>query len=570
MPQTLGKQKLLGIGPNSEQIQLLAQQLGDRFEVFNSATLMSGIESLAHGDVSGLILLGDQLSSTGQLLQAGGLLEHLPSGIALLGERREVLWHNSRFKLLAGGGTESLIGRTLYQCFGSVEILGPDFCPLNTAYATGESARSTLRVGDKSYFEVEATPVFDGSMEVLHFLAVVVRDTSAEVLQRQKISAIYQAGLELSDLTSQELLEMSVEDRVELLRSKILHFTKDLLEYNTVEVRVLNRSNNTLESLLAVGMNEDAEQRVLYADPKGNGVTGFVASAGKSYLCEDTLTDPLYIKGSPSARSSLTVPLIWHEEVLGTFNVESPRAGAFTESDLQFLELFAREIAMALNTLQLLAVEKLSTAAQSAEKILCEVGQPVDDIIHNVTWVIENMIGVDREISDRLRDILKSTRDIKQEIQQVGNTLRPTGGNASLVQSKVRPKMQRKRVLVVDADEEVRRAAHELLERFGCEVETAPEAETCLLMARSYHYDAVIVDIRLPDHDGFGTYSRLMLIDPNLAVILMTGYGYDPSHSIPNAKQAGLTTGVLYKPFRIDQLVKELENAFSLPAAELI
>ena len=59
------------------------------------------------------------------------------------------------------------------------------------------------------------------------------------------------------------------------------------------------------------------------------------------------------------------------------------------------------------------------------------------------------------------------------------------------------------------------------------------------------------------------------MIDPNLAVILMTGYGYDPSHSIPNAKQAGLTTGVLYKPFRIDQLVKELEKVFSSPA-ELI
>lgn len=565
MTQTLGKQKLLGIGSNPEQIRQLAEQLGDRFEVFNSATLMAGIESLAHGDVAGLILLGDQLSSTGQLLQAGGLLEHLPSGIALLGEHRDVLWHNARFKQLAGGGTDSFIGRSLYQCFGSVEILGPDFCPLNTAYATGESARSTLRVGDKSYFEVEATPVFDDSMEVLHFLAVVVRDTSAEVLQRQKISAIYQAGLELSDLTPQELLEMTVEDRIDLLKSKILHFTQDLLEYNTVEVRVLDRSNNQLDPLLSIGMNEAAEQRILHADPQKNGVTGFVASTGKSYLCEDTLTDPLYLEGSPSARSSLTVPLIWHEEVLGTFNVESPRAGAFTENDLQFLELFAREIAMALNTLQLLAVEKLSTASQSAEKILCEVGQPVDDIIHSVTWVIENTIGVDREISDRLRDILKSTRDIKQQIQQVGDTLRPKGGKASLVQSKVRPKMQHKRVMVVDADEEVRRAAHELLERFGCEVETAPDAETCFLMARSYHYDAVIVDIRLPDHDGFATYSRLMLIDPNLAVILMTGYGYDPSHSIPNAKQAGLTTGVLYKPFRIDQLVKELEKVFSLP-----
>ena len=39
-------------------------------------------------------------------------------------------------------------------------------------------------------------------------------------------------------------------------------------------------------------------------------VTGFVAATGKSYLCDDTTTDPLYIEGAPGARSSLTVALL--------------------------------------------------------------------------------------------------------------------------------------------------------------------------------------------------------------------------------------------------------------------
>ena len=71
-------------------------------------------------------------------------------------------------------------------------------------------------------------------------------------------------------------------------------------------------------------------------------MTGFVASTGKSYLCEDTTQDPLYLPGAKDARSSLTVPLVLHDEVLGTFNVESPRPNAFGESDLEFLEIFAR------------------------------------------------------------------------------------------------------------------------------------------------------------------------------------------------------------------------------------
>ena len=45
-----------------------------------------------------------------------------------------------------------------------------------------------------------------------------------------------------------------------------------------------------------------------------------------------------------------TVPLILHDQVIGTFNVESPEPRAFTESDLMFLEIFTRDVAVALNT----------------------------------------------------------------------------------------------------------------------------------------------------------------------------------------------------------------------------
>ena len=57
-------------------------------------------------------------------------------------------------------------------------------------------------------------------------------------MQRQKLNAIYHAGLELGDLAPHELMEMSVSDRVELLKSKILHYTQDLLEFDMVEVRL--------------------------------------------------------------------------------------------------------------------------------------------------------------------------------------------------------------------------------------------------------------------------------------------------------------------------------------------
>ncbi|MDA1248376.1 MAG: response regulator [Planctomycetota bacterium] len=560
------KPRILCFGREAEKTREFAERLQSLCDVVCPDSIEDSLEILQTGGFSGLFLCGSEMTSAGLLLQAGGILQQLHDGLALVGSNREVLWYNRRLQEITGQ-SESLNGKSFYGCFGTAEILGPDFCPLNTALGLGESARSTLRVGDKTYFDVEATPVFDGTPDefaIPRYLIVVVRDTSTEVLQKQKLNAIYQAGMELGDLTPQELLEMTVEDRIELLKSKLLHFTQDLLEYDTVEIRLLDRKTKRLDPLLSAGMHKVAQGRTLHALPQENGVTGFVAATGKSYLCEDTTTDPLYILGATEARSSLTVPLMLHDEVLGTFNVESPRPQGFSESDLQFLELFAREIAVALNTLELLAVEKGSTASESTKLILTEVGEPVDEILQDATWLLENMTTAEPEVRDRLRDILKHTRDIKVLIQAVGETIRPKAGHVSL-ESNIRPKMQHKRVLVVDSDNDVRKAAHELLGRFGCHVETAHDAEECFLLARSCHYDAVIADIRLPDHNGYEVFEQLRQIDGNLPVILMTGYGYDPAHSLVKARQAGCMS-VLFKPFRIDLLVTELEKAFTLPA----
>ena len=47
---------------------------------------------------------------------------------------------------------------------------------------------------------------------------------------------------------------------------------------------------------------------------------------------------------------------------------------------------------------------------------------------------------------------------------------------------------------------------------------------------------------------------------PPVPLVLMTGFGYDPGHSIVKARQAGIDL-VLFKPFRVDQLLATVEKA---------
>jgi two-component system, sensor histidine kinase SagS len=503
------------------------------------------------------------------VFESDSLLDSLGEGVILVDPHLHITWANRTFQEWCGGPVGD---RSFYDALGSPQILGPDYSPFHTAMAEGKTVTTRLHVSQSNrYLEMLVTPVQTVPEQVSH-LVCLIRDVTALVLQQQKLDALHQAGVEMSALAADQLAEMSVEERVELLKANIRRFTHDLLNYDVVEIRLLDRQTNRLEPLLEEGMTPEAAKRELYAKTEGNGVTGFVAATGKSYTCTDTSTDPLYIEGAAGAHSSLTVPLMYQDQVIGTFNVESPRLNAFGEDDLQFAEIFSREVASALHTLELLTAEKRSTASQSIEAIRREVALPVDDILAAATAVLDRYIGHDPEMADKLRQILAGARSIKQVIQRVGENLVPVAPAGP--EGVAHPKLRGLRVLVADSDERVRRSAHGLLGSFGCVVETARDGKEALTMARLGTYDAILVDIRLPDMTGHDAFCKLKQAQPQARVILMTAFGYDPSHAIVKCRQDGLRF-VLYKPFRVDQLLDALENpdpagSASPPSSEVV
>lgn len=535
------------------------------FELTTVDSPIEALQRLSSEDFAGVCFASNQLQDAvrlGQLLQNEQVLDGMPDGVVLLDADNTIRWANNRFSVWTG--REDLVGQSFYASLGSPEILGPDFCPFHTAMATGHPSNSTLRAGDNRYYQVHAAPVLEGVGPPKH-LIVTVRDVTAEVLQQQKLAAIHKAGMELADLKPEEIFHMGVEERIELLKSNILHYTQDLLSFDVIEIRLLDPNSSELVPLLSVGLDPVSRDRRLHARPQNNGVTGFVAATGKSYLCEDTREDPLYIEGFKGARSSLTVPLILHDQVIGSFNVESPETRAFTESDLQFLEIFSRDVAVALNTLELLVAQKANAAQESVEAIHSAVALPVDEILNDAVNVMERYIGHEPEVVQRLQRILRNARDIKQVIQKVGQTMTPAKAVPASVQTPQRPKLRSRRVLVVDADEAVRNDAHALLDRYNCTVETAHEGGEAIYMVRNVpqdeKYDVIIADIRLPDMSGYELLIKLKAVMDPVPLILMTGFGYDPGHSIVKARQAGLhAKAVLYKPFRLDQLLETVEG----------
>ena len=267
-----------------------------------------------------------------------------------------------------------------------------------------------------------------------------------------------------------------------------------MLGLDFIEIRLLDRATNRLIPLLTEGMTPLAANRELYASVEGNGVTGFVAATGKTYVCTDTTKDPRYIEGAAGSRSSLTVPLTIHGTVIGTLNVESPQTDAFDDRDRQFIEIYGRNIAAAINTLELLQAEKVTTARTQVEAINRELALPLDDIITDATTVLDRYAGHDEDIISRLRHLLYRAREIRSLIHKAGRCRRAPSHPGSAGPA---PRLSGTRLLVVDFDEAIRRSAHHLLGCQGASVETAHDAKEAIALMRQTAYSAALVDIRL-------------------------------------------------------------------------
>jgi len=489
----------------------------------------------------------------GRMAEAQRILESLDIGIAILDSNWCIKWANCTFQ---GWCEVGPLGKPILQALGNPVIRDGDTHPFDTA-SSGLSTRFRLFFESRNRFvAAHLSPLVAEGGERSY--VIQCRDITARVQQQQKLDALHQAGSTLAGLDPEILEEMPVEQRIQLLKKNLLKSIHEVLKYEVIEIRMLDRRTNKLEPLLAEGMSSEAEHRDLFAKPEGNGVTGYVAATHHSYVCSDAPTDCHYIKGAEGARSSMTVPLMIQDQVIGTFNVESPEPNAFGPDDLQFAELFAREIARALYTLELLNAQRICSVSASLTAVNKEIALPVDTILTTASQTLSNYMGLPDPVKTALKRVLDQARKVKANIQKVGAGIGPSRPSVSVIDGLSPTRLQGIRVLVVDASEEFRQNAHCILEHLGCVVETAETVGEALTLAPVSTYDAIILDIKPPDMKGYDAYLHLREAQPNARIIMMVEFGYDAEHTLVKCRQAGVKF-FLFKPFMVNQLVTALD-----------
>jgi DNA-binding response OmpR family regulator len=116
-----------------------------------------------------------------------------------------------------------------------------------------------------------------------------------------------------------------------------------------------------------------------------------------------------------------------------------------------------------------------------------------------------------------------------------------------------------KRLLVVDDQDDIREMARLVLTDAGYDVVAASSGRQALAIARASSFDLVLLDINMPELDGWATL-RLLRADEALDALPVAMFSVK---SEVRDKVAGLKDGAIdyiTKPFGVDELVSRVSR----------
>ena len=422
-----GKPRLLVIDRDSSHEKSTLDCLSESFERVTVRTISKALALLRDQKFDAVYVDASQLSAVrwvGMMIQAEEILDAISDGVAVVDPDLRIIWANPEFHSLTDSSDAG--GRLpFYQALGQAEILGPDPCPFTTAVASKAAASTAMKIAGDRYLRLTVTPVFDASNTLTHLIALT-RETTDETQQQLKVNAIHEAGDELADLTPDELAEMAVEERT------------DLLKYNIAPAH---------EGPAGSGLHRDpaARPRDQPADPALD--RGDDAAGGQSRaLCPQGGQRRDRLRGGD--RADLRLPRHDQRPALhrrggrvaqladgppdhsrhGDRHAERREPAARTPSTTATASSSRSTAATSprpSTRSSCLQAEKASTASASVEAINRELALPLDDIITDATTVLDRYAGHDEDIIARLRHLLYRAREIRSLIHKAGSTVVP-------------------------------------------------------------------------------------------------------------------------------------------------
>ena len=119
----------------------------------------------------------------------------------------------------------------------------------------------------------------------------------------------------------------------------------------------------------------------------------------------------------------------------------------------------------------------------------------------------------------------------------------------------------RLKILAVDDEPDALELYKDLFTQKGYFVECANGGIEAIKIIEKTGFDAVLLDIRMPEMDGIETLMKLKEMKPELPIVMLTAYGYD-ENLINKALQIG-AAGYISKNLPLAQIVHTFQTLLS-------
>jgi len=224
-----------------------------------------------------------------------------------------------------------------------------------------------------------------------------------------------------------------------------------------------------------------------------------------------------------------------------------------------------------------LDAEKMQAIAQTAVTVNDQINTPLNVILNSIELIRLKLTTSSDEVDQPLDFIGQEVGKIKTVIERLAKIVDPkikeysggsigsvfmvdvNGGEKKLAEPHVIT-AERKRILVVDDEQFMVRTLAKILEALGYDVVCAFGGREAYRICLQEKLDLVVSDLHMPDMSGLELLTSIKSHDPQIPVILVTGYGIDRARESAGKWKAD---GFLGKPFRITDLQSLIEKTLA-------
>ncbi len=183
---------------------------------------------------------------------------------------------------------------------------------------------------------------------------------------------------------------------LDTLLDSVIQLVRNVMRFDIGAILLYSERHDGLRVRRAIGLNPE-----LIADltiPLHEGITGVAAATRKPVNVGDVRDDPNYLAIVDAIRSELAVPLFVGERIVGVIDLQSTELNAFTNEDVQLIQLIAARVIYAISNARMFrrmdrqyrTLRTLSQLSQEFSSIL-----NLDALLGRVAQKVKGLIRYD-------------------------------------------------------------------------------------------------------------------------------------------------------------------------------